>query len=410
MEETTKSADDNVVADLTKPQKSLWEAIITATPVALTVLATILAGLSSSEMTQAQYYRSLAAQQQSRAGDQWGFFQAKRIRGSMLEQTVDLLRPTGDRLSESLPKQSERLHRQLMRGQRQAEGLLKALAAAGTKAGPARESLSQAANKLLRTIRAKLTEVASLQQNIAKQLDSSATGRALAYIAEPLPLNSGANPADLAIQAVQKAIASRTPDQEIVGLLSQVHNGELQDALAKAEAQAQAFDVEIKPISKAIDDLAPFVDAVAAQANSLDALARELVDLEPEAPASLDEVRRGIAAIEHTGAAARATADEVRKDFKAARYTFKARRYEREARDNQVVAELYEVQVRLSGLSSDRHRERSKRFFYGMLTAQAGVTIASLSLAFRRKSILWSLASIAGLAAVILGSYVYLFM
>src|ERR1700752_1218596 len=69
----------------------LWGTILTTTPVVLTVLATILAGLSNSEMTQAQYHRSLAAQSQSKAGDQWNFFQAKRIRGMSLQTTIDLL-------------------------------------------------------------------------------------------------------------------------------------------------------------------------------------------------------------------------------------------------------------------------------------------------------------------------------
>jgi hypothetical protein len=49
-----------------------WGRILTATP----IVATALAGLVSSEMTRAQYRRSLAAQQQSKAGDQWSLFQA----------------------------------------------------------------------------------------------------------------------------------------------------------------------------------------------------------------------------------------------------------------------------------------------------------------------------------------------
>ena len=75
--------------DTLTPPKSKWETIVTLTPVMLTLLATVLAGLSSSEMIQAQYYRSLAAQNQSKAGDQWGFFQAKRIRGTIMEAEVD---------------------------------------------------------------------------------------------------------------------------------------------------------------------------------------------------------------------------------------------------------------------------------------------------------------------------------
>src|SRR6478752_10441832 len=65
--------------------------ILTATPVAMAVVATMLAGLASSEMTKAQYDRSLAAQQQSKAGDQWSFFQAKRLRGAYQRNTADLV-------------------------------------------------------------------------------------------------------------------------------------------------------------------------------------------------------------------------------------------------------------------------------------------------------------------------------
>src|SRR5437588_12343820 len=65
--------------------------ILSATPVVMAVVATMLAGLASSEMTRAQYDRALAAQQQSKAGDQWSFFQAKRLRGAYQRNTADLL-------------------------------------------------------------------------------------------------------------------------------------------------------------------------------------------------------------------------------------------------------------------------------------------------------------------------------
>src|SRR4029077_18913670 len=65
--------------------------ILGATPVVMAVVATMLAGLASSEMTRAQYDRSLGAQQQSKAGDQWSFFQAKRLRGAIQHNTADLL-------------------------------------------------------------------------------------------------------------------------------------------------------------------------------------------------------------------------------------------------------------------------------------------------------------------------------
>jgi len=71
--------------------KTLWGSVRTATPVVITVVVTMLAGLASSEMTRAQYTRALAAQQQSKAGDQWGFFQAKRLRSALQGNTLDLL-------------------------------------------------------------------------------------------------------------------------------------------------------------------------------------------------------------------------------------------------------------------------------------------------------------------------------
>ena len=77
-------------------------------------------------------------------------------------------------------------------------------------------------------------------------------------------------------------------------------------------------------------------------------------------------------------------------DFAAAHDQFTASRYEREARTNEQAAALYEVQVRRSAFDSERHRARSKHFFYGMLAAQAGVTIASFSLAVKHKSLLWA--------------------
>jgi hypothetical protein len=66
------------------------------------------------------------------------------------------------------------------------------------------------------------------------------------------------------------------------------------------------------------------------------------------------------------------------------------------------------VQVRLSGYQSDSHRQRSVRFFYCMLIAQAGVTIASLALAKARNNMLWVVAAIAGISALALSGYVYL--
>jgi hypothetical protein len=93
-----------------------------------------------------------------------------------------------------------------------------------------------------------------------------------------------------------------------------------------------------------------------------------------------------------------------------ARLAFTANRYQREAHYNQALADLLEIEVRRQGFLSDRHRIRSKEFFYGMLGAQAGVTISTFSLAVRRRNLLWGLAASAGLAAVTFAAYVYMFV
>jgi hypothetical protein len=73
-----------------------WGKTLGATPIIMTVIATMLAGLASSEMTKAQYDRSAAAQLQSKAGDQWGYFQAKKLRSAMLHNSLDMLAAMSD--------------------------------------------------------------------------------------------------------------------------------------------------------------------------------------------------------------------------------------------------------------------------------------------------------------------------
>ena len=75
---------------------SQWGKILVATPIVMTVIATMLAGLASSEMTRAQYDRASAAQLQSKAGDQWSYYQAKKLRSAVAHNTLDLLAATSD--------------------------------------------------------------------------------------------------------------------------------------------------------------------------------------------------------------------------------------------------------------------------------------------------------------------------
>ena len=98
------------------------------------------------------------------------------------------------------------------------------------------------------------------------------------------------------------------------------------------------------------------------------------------------------------------------RDFVAARLRYTAGRYDAEARLNQAIGELYELQVRKSNIDADRHHLRSQRFFYGMLGAQMAVIISTFALAARKRNLLWSLAAAAGAAAVGFAAYVYISM
>src|SRR5438046_1885410 len=130
---TLSTSSSSPASSETPPaKKSWWQAVLTTTPVVLTIVATLLAGLSSSEMTQAQYHRSLAAQNQSKAGDQWGFFQAKKIREASLRGTSDLLQglgETGTLNAASLQEAARRLPEKLKRAEKEAERLVQRVTA-----------------------------------------------------------------------------------------------------------------------------------------------------------------------------------------------------------------------------------------------------------------------------------------
>ncbi|MGA2240447.1 MAG: DUF4337 family protein [Verrucomicrobiota bacterium] len=261
-----------------------WGKILLATPVVMTVIATLLAGLASSEMTRAQYDRALGAQLQSKAGDQWGYFQAKKLRGAMQRNSFELLTATTD----------------------------------------------------------------------IRPIDNPA----LEKVPAPAALSVEAN-----VEAALQAIEKQKPETEIAGLLKSVDDQSLATALLAAKDNALAFDTAIAPANQALDQL------------------------EKSLPAG-------------DKAAAR--------DLTAAKMRYNAARYDTEARLNQSIANLYELQVRKINISAERHHKRSGKFFFGMLAAQAAVIVSTFAIAAQRRSYLWFLAAAAGLAAVIFAIYVYL--
>ena len=306
--------------------QTVWGRILTATPVVMAVVATMLAGLASSEMTRAQYDRSLGAQQQSKAGDQWSFFQAKRLRGAFQHNTADLLQ----NISEIRPFNAAALR-----------------SAAGQLAEP-------------------------LKADLLALLDSPAGRPALDLLEKGELPRLGAEPVpDAKVKAALAGLENLSADPEMVTLLAPVDNPSLEAALRAARDHAQALDTATAPVNQAID--------------RLDTL------LSRQAEGGL-------------GGATPA----LRRDFTAARLRYAALRYEREARLNQAIANLYELQVRKSNLSAERHHGRSQRFFIGMLSAQLGVIISTFAIAARKRNLLWSLAAGAGLLAIAFAVYVYL--
>src|SRR5436309_13538604 len=148
------TAEKQELPDNQEDAKTTWERLVLSTPVIMTLLAGLLAGLSANEMTRAQYYRSLAAQYQSKVSDQWNFFQAKRIRGTSTEMTINVLRSMtepGEVSPAALRGAADRLPEGLRRAEQEADRLLKAVNAArndGSDLGPAGDRLLKAATDL----------------------------------------------------------------------------------------------------------------------------------------------------------------------------------------------------------------------------------------------------------------------
>ena len=261
-----------------------WGKILTVTPVVMTVVATLLAGLASSEMTRAQYDRSLGAQIQSKAGDQWSYFQAKKLRAAMQRNSLELLQAIGD----------------------------------------------------VRPVDAGLA--------------------ALLPKAPSVVLDAG-------VGAVLDAVEQQAPEEDVSDLLRKVPDATIVAALKTARDAANAYEAAGAP------------------------LVAELERLEKALPAGDRDAAR---------------------NFAASRMKLNGQRNDTEARLNQSVASLLELQVRKANLSAERHRRRSGKFFLGMLSAQAAVIIATFAIATQKRNFLWSVAAVAGVSAVGFAIYVYL--
>jgi hypothetical protein len=398
-------------------KKSGWEAVLIATPVVLTVVATILAGLSTSEMTLAQYHRSLAAQNQSKASDQWGFFQAKRLRGTAMENAFDLLPPKArpEKVeADDLEAASQHFTLTLQGAGKEASKFTEA--AEAQRKGADGDPVGQEATKVKRKIQAGAQLASMLDQQLHKELAKEEMRTAFEYLSvKKLPEVEDDKWENAEINLASQAIVDRVDEKELDPILRRISPADLQHAIDAAEKNARRFEEAGKPVSKSLDQLgdvinqqvsiaASFHKAVGLMHNVAANASTQTADKSSVHPQSV------VNSLDQSDAAVQAVAEDLDHLFKAGRFSYNARRQRRESDYHLKTAGLYEVQVRLNSYTSDRHRTRSKLFFFGMLAAQAGVTIASLSLAVHKRNILWALAGLAGLAAVIFSGYVYLYM
>jgi hypothetical protein len=377
--------------DPNQPPRSLWDKVLSAIPVVMTVVATLLAGLSSSEMTQAQYHRSLAAQHQSKVGDQWNFFQAKRQRATILAAQIDALRAELAGAGETnYVLCATRLEQEL---ERAANGITPSSVA---PIKPLDKSIEHA-----KGLAEQLLKIAPPEKLVEQRAELKDPRQALRSHVEAIV-------ADL--PAVLDAIEQRQPEHEIAARLAGISTEEVSRAIERVETLAAELDATTRePVQRLeqlndkvierVDHLRPVFAAVPKLESALEDAEKETAEQRSAIARTLRPLRRAAAA-----------ATELVRAAQLARNEYNERRYECESRYNQVIAGLYEVQVRKSGLTAEQHRRRSYMFFYAMLIAQGGVTLATLALAIRQMSALWGLATLAGLAAMAAGVYVYWFM
>lgn len=398
-----------------QPPRSLWEKVLNAIPIIMTVLATLLAGLSSSEMTQAQYFRALAAQYQSKVGDQWNFFQAKRQRGVLALGQLDALRAElagGGEMN--YVECAAQLARDLRRAARQAAQLAVAAEKAADPMSP--RSLFREARDLLMTLAAHSDEanLDYMQAFLKVAPGEYRTELGGARFRDPRPtLREELTAFASGLPEVLDAIERRKPEAEIAAQLAGTRPDSLSQAAELLQTRADEFDAATRPTVKRLEQANALVVERAERLQPVFAAARTLERAWDDLPSDASKAAGLRAAVEEALRVVRRAGGgltNLLRVVQLARAEYNERRYEAEARYNQVIAGLYEAQVRKSGVAADKHRRRSYLFFYAMLAAQGGVTLATFALAVRQMSALWGLASFVGLAAMAGGIYVYLFI
>jgi hypothetical protein len=367
-------------------------------------------------MTQAQYHRALAAQNQSKASDQWTFFQFKRTRGQEMKVALDALPALSrtDKLEPAtLRAAAERLVKDVHKIEKQVQSVSALVGSTKDTLGGEGDAFRQAVNKLTQVVAMEIKEAETVATDLSQRLEQAGVAEAFQYLAtDRLPPATLSPLQEPRISEALKAIEARQSEADTAPIIGKIDEGTLHHEISLAEGNALAVERSYKPVSGVLEELEKLVGRETRLGWDLYRSARRLESALEELPASeaLTPLRASAAQLLRSANNIKTAATDMSSDFKAAQYDYTVRRYDGEARHNQKAAALYEVQIRKASVNSESHRQRSKHFFYGMLVAQAGVTIASFSLAVKHRSVLWALAAMAGVCAVAFSGYVYLYV
>ena len=273
--------------------KSFWNSILTATPVVLTVFATVLAGLSTSEMTLAQYHRSMAAQDQSKASDQWNLFQAKRIRGTQVERTIRLLQALSDPATldeHALATLPAQLASAIQKVSHAAEQLRKATVSAKESLGSAAEPLSQATKALQATLQKAQADAADTEQRLTAARQEGVQPKA------PPPTSGSGSIQDPSLAQAVDAIRSHRPDTEIASLIAKVRDQDLVEALSQTNATIAAVE-QVRKSTNAAETAQRLLWELLGVPRSLDRPIQELEQAGDQIPVSDG---KSLAAVRHS--------------------------------------------------------------------------------------------------------------
>lgn len=322
---------------------------------------------------------------------------------------------------------AEHLLPDCQRIEKEADRLLRAVAAAQKELGSGGGELRQAAEELKTTASTLAPKAVAVRDQLTATLGEAGVQESFPFLAgDRLPTEKGQT--DEPLRALQEEfrslnpaipeglqeIAERKAEWKMSATLDHLTREQLEQAIDRAETRAATVDRLGSQTGAAYQRL----DRLLAQEQkwmqglrrASQRVQRAQGDIPSDPAPALAEVHRALSAVAQSDGQLQADVHDAARDFKAALLGFTVRRYEREARLNQVIAGLYELLVRKVGQEAERHQQRSRNFFYAMLIAQASVTIATISLALRRKSLLWILATVAGLGALAMGIFVYLKM